>query len=79
MLKNSGPLTEEHALSIFEMIVEGMVYLGSHGIVHRDLKPANVLLKQSVAKIADFGFCMFDREFSMCKGYSVGSPLYMSP
>jgi len=26
------------------------------GFLHRDLKPANILIKDKVAKIADFGF-----------------------
>lgn len=33
----------------FRVIAEG-------GFLHRDLKPANILIKDKIAKIADFGF-----------------------
>ncbi|KAL1496177.1 hypothetical protein AB1Y20_014794 [Prymnesium parvum] len=39
----------------------GMEYLHSSGGIHRDLKPENVLLKDGVAKVADFGLFRMER------------------
>jgi len=75
-------LAEEQALDIFLMIVEGMVYVSERGIVHRDIKPANILMRDSVAKLCDFGFCGFlqnQQQSFISENFSVGSPLYMSP
>ena len=50
--------------------------------MHRDIKPANILLRDSVAKICDFGFCGFlqnQQQSFLAENFSVGSPLYMSP
>lgn len=81
MVKDIGAMEEGMALGILEMVLRGLEYLEGNGIVHRDLKPANVLMKGATAKIGDFGFCMFERERAdpQYSGYSIGSPLYMSP
>ena len=46
--------------------------------MHRDLKPANILMKDKVAKIADFGFAKRITG-NPKETVNVGSPLYMSP
>jgi serine/threonine-protein kinase ULK/ATG1 len=81
MIKKNGAMSEQQAVEILEMVLKGLAYLEEHGVVHRDLKPANVLMKGTIAKIGDFGFCMFEREQTdpQYAGYSIGSPLYMSP
>jgi serine/threonine-protein kinase ULK/ATG1 len=66
------------------MIVEGLVYTSEKGIIHRDIKPANILMRDSIAKICDFGFCGFlqgtdPKSTYIMENFSVGSPLYMSP
>jgi polo-like kinase 4 len=38
------PLPETFVASVAKSVVEGLVYLHSHGIMHRDLKPSNILL-----------------------------------
>jgi len=49
------------------------------GIVHRDLKLANVFIKQGNAKLADFGFAIYQHNPSESFDYNVGSPYYMAP
>jgi len=46
--------------SILKQILEGIVFLHSHGIIHRDLKPQNILIALNqngvyIPKITDFG------------------------
>lgn len=61
-------------------IVDGMLYLHSHGIIHRDLTLSNMLLDDSLSiKIADFGLATklalpTDKHFTMC-----GTPNFISP
>jgi len=47
--------------------------------LHRDLKPANILIKDKIAKIADFGFAKRGSSNPVKETVNVGSPLYMSP
>jgi serine/threonine protein kinase len=42
-------------------VANALLALKKAGIVHRDLKPSNVLLKDGVAKLADFGFAIHER------------------
>lgn len=52
--------------------------IGESGFLHRDLKPANILIKDKIAKIADFGFAKRATN-NPKETVNVGSPLYMSP
>ena len=47
--------TTLEALTWLRDTARGMDYLHRHGGIHRDLKPENVLLRDGVAKVADFG------------------------
>ena len=49
-------MPESEAIPIFRDIVNGFRVIAENGFLHRDLKPANILMKDKVAKIADFGF-----------------------
>jgi polo-like kinase 4 len=42
--KKEGKLAEKEASKFMKQIVEGLLYLHSHGIIHRDLKLSNMLL-----------------------------------
>ncbi|RUS79271.1 hypothetical protein EGW08_012958 [Elysia chlorotica] len=74
------PFTEDAARRIMRQIVEGILYLHSHGILHRDLSLSNLLLtKNNDVKIADFGLATQlqgpeEKHFTMC-----GTPNYISP
>lgn len=57
----------------------GFKHIAESGFIHRDLKPANILLKEKVAKIADFGFAKKMSSSTIKETKNVGSPLYMSP
>ncbi|KAK0043027.1 serine/threonine-protein kinase PLK4 [Biomphalaria pfeifferi] len=76
----SQPFTEEEARRLMRQIVEGILYLHSHGILHRDLSLSNLLLnKEMNVKIADFGLATQlegpeEKHFTMC-----GTPNYISP
>lgn len=54
--KNQNGMSEEEAVLFFRHAIEGFKSLQKNNIIHRDIKPANILLKDFVAKIADFGF-----------------------
>ncbi|BFZ14559.1 hypothetical protein BsWGS_17598 [Bradybaena similaris] len=73
-------LTEDEARAVMQQVIDGILYLHSHGIVHRDLSLANLLLtKDFNVKISDFGVSTTlddpnQKHFTMC-----GTPNYMSP
>ncbi|XP_059174860.1 serine/threonine-protein kinase PLK4-like [Physella acuta] len=77
---NGTAFSEEEARKFMRQIVEGIMYLHSHGIVHRDLSLSNILLTKDMnLKIADFGLATQlqspgERHFTMC-----GTPNYISP
>lgn len=55
-LKNHKDITELEIRYMFGQVLNGFKYLRSLGIIHRDVKPENILIRNSVLKIADFGF-----------------------
>ncbi|UJR22513.1 hypothetical protein I4U23_025563 [Adineta vaga] len=80
-LQEKKTLSEHETRNICKQVVEGMVYLHSHGIIHRDIKLSNLLLTDTFdVKIADFGLAKklpLTREQTnetMC-----GTPNYISP
>ncbi|XP_005993485.1 proto-oncogene serine/threonine-protein kinase mos [Latimeria chalumnae] len=53
---SAEPLGLQTCLKFSIDVLQGLVFLHSHGVVHLDLKPANVLItEQEVCKIGDFG------------------------
>ncbi|ESP02166.1 hypothetical protein LOTGIDRAFT_111275, partial [Lottia gigantea] len=80
-LQNNGKiLSEEKAKDFLYQIVQGLLYLHSHGILHRDLKLSNILItSDNKLKIADFGLATQlsiagEKRYTMC-----GTPNYISP
>ncbi|XP_076446054.1 serine/threonine-protein kinase PLK4-like isoform X2 [Babylonia areolata] len=73
-------LMEKEARKVMKQVVEGMLYLHTHGILHRDLTLSNLLLTKDMnTKIADFGLATQltepeEKHFTMC-----GTPNYISP
>ena len=53
-----GAFNERICRYFARQIFEGLHFVNEIGLVHRDLKPENIFLtfKDSVIKIADFGF-----------------------
>ncbi|XP_055958834.1 serine/threonine-protein kinase PLK4-like [Patella vulgata] len=78
--RSSMILQENKAKDYMNQIVEGVLYLHSHGILHRDLKLSNILLtKDHQLKIADFGLAtqlsvVGEKRYTMC-----GTPNFISP
>jgi serine/threonine-protein kinase ULK2 len=56
LLKKRTKLPEDEAIAIIRDFLDGFRHLGENGFLHRDMKPANILMKDKMAKIADFGF-----------------------
>ena len=52
-------LSEPETAQFFRHIVKGFKSVYENHIMHRDIKPSNIMLKDSVAKLADFGFSRF--------------------
>jgi len=80
-LQEKKTLNEHETRNITKQVVDGLVYLHSHGILHRDIKLSNLLLTDAFdVKIADFGLAKklpLTREQTnetMC-----GTPNYISP
>ncbi len=62
-------------------------YIHKRGIIHRDIKPANIFVlndpeyPEEEVKLIDFGIAALGSQFSHLTrtGFTMGSPLYMSP
>lgn len=76
---------EDELASILLQICDALAHAHQFGVLHRDLKPGNIfLLEQNNklnVKVLDFGIAkpMGQQTGLTQAGYSVGSPLYMSP
>jgi eukaryotic-like serine/threonine-protein kinase len=71
------------AVRIVREVADGLGYAHSLGIVHRDIKPENILFMGGHAVVADFGVAtalgMAGGARLTATGWSVGTPMYMSP
>jgi serine/threonine protein kinase len=81
VIRQSGRLTVETALSIAKQVGEGLAEAHRLGIIHRDLKPGNILIdKEGTAKIMDFGIARSLRADGITvEGQFVGTLGYTSP
>jgi len=81
LIRQSGRLTVDTALSIARQIGEGLAEAHRLGIIHRDLKPGNILIDtEGTAKIMDFGIAHSIRADGFTvEGKLIGTPGYMSP
>ena len=82
-LIREGPLPLEDAVRIGRSVAEALDFAHTHGVVHRDIKPENILLFRGEPMVADFGIALAldaaDQERLTQTGFSLGTPLYMSP
>ena len=88
IVKTSGPLSINEAVSAIRQAAEAFDYAHAHGIVHRDIKPANLLRDaQGVVKVADLGLARMEptpedieRQAELTReGASMGTVDYMAP
>lgn len=71
-------MSEDRIAELIRQITMGLDYCHNFNVVHRDIKRSNILLKDGVAKIADFGLScsMNDRDGL---DNTVGTPGYQAP
>jgi len=81
LIKQTGKLTSETAISIAEQVCEGLSEAHRLGVVHRDLKPSNIMIdKDGNARIMDFGIARSLKGKGITgAGVMIGTPEYMSP
>ncbi len=76
---------ENELASILLQVCDALAHAHRFGVLHRDLKPGNIFLLEQDnklnVKVLDFGIAKpLGQQTGLTQaGYSVGSPLYMSP
>ena len=81
MIKKDVKICEDLAIKIVRHIVNGLRELINKKVINRDIKPENILIKDKIAKIADFGYSTEiaqNQQMIKCQ-FNVGSPSYMDP
>ncbi|MCI0602816.1 tetratricopeptide repeat protein [bacterium] len=81
VIRETGPLPVERAVSILTQIAEGISAAHEEGVIHRDLKPANILLDENDRVfVTDFGIARsLDSADQTGTGVLLGTPAYLSP
>lgn len=81
--QGQGPMPVNECLAIMKQACQGLLAASELGLVHRDIKPENLMITpKGIVKIADFGLARSleaDAVRITQTGYSMGTPLYMSP
>lgn len=78
-------LSVAEVLSIGIQISDGLAEAHRKGIIHRDIKPSNIMIRESQAKILDFGLAKIHEESAGSvetkteSGAVLGTIQYMSP
>jgi serine/threonine protein kinase len=81
LIRQSGRLTIETAISIAAQVCEGLAEAHKLGIIHRDLKPGNIMVdNDGNVRIMDFGIARsIESKGITGAGVIMGTPEYMSP
>ncbi len=90
LIKKSGPLPANQALSLFIQVADALSSAHAQGIIHRDIKPSNLMLLRDQnnqidkIKIVDFGIARVTKhgmgqQSQTATGMIFGTPFYMSP
>ncbi|GAF80597.1 unnamed protein product, partial [marine sediment metagenome] len=81
LIRQSGKLGIETALSFAKQICEGLSEAHKTGVIHRDLKPSNIMIdREGNVRIMDFGIARSLKERGITgAGVMIGTPDYMSP
>ena len=81
LIKQTGRLTSETAISIAEQVCEGLSEAHRLDFIHRDLKPSNIMIdRDGNARIMDFGIARSLKGKGITgAGVMIGTPEYMSP
>lgn len=79
-LQKFKKLPLETIIDFMTQCLDGLSYAHKNKIVHRDLKPSNIMIvKDTLAKITDFGLAKRVGSPHSQDGFLVGTPHYMSP
>jgi serine/threonine protein kinase/Tfp pilus assembly protein PilF len=81
LIRQSGKLGIETALSIAKQVCEGLSEAHKTGVIHRDLKPSNIMIdREGNVRIMDFGIARSIKEKGITGArVMIGTPDYMSP
>ncbi|MCX7829980.1 MAG: serine/threonine protein kinase, partial [Acidobacteria bacterium] len=79
-LQKNQKIPLETIIDFMTQCLDGLSYAHKNKIVHRDLKPSNIMIvKDTLAKITDFGLAKRAGAPHSQDGFLVGTPHYMSP
>ncbi|WP_321473605.1 protein kinase [uncultured Paludibaculum sp.] len=81
ILKRSGPLPVETAVSVMLQVLQGVSHAHSMGVLHRDIKPANIMITDDGhVKVTDFGIARVLGSSHLTRAGSViGTLEYLAP